>query len=366
MSSKVDAKAQKRQKFEAVYGKLRDELLEHFAAQGMPEDAKEWYRRNLDYNVPGGKLNRGLSVVDTVEILKGRTLTEDEYFKAALLGWCVELLQAFFLVSDDMMDQSITRRGQPCYFRLEGVNYNAINDSFMLEMAIYHLVKSHFRAEPYYIHLVELFLETTYQTEMGQLIDLITAPEDHVDLSKFSLKKHQLIVIYKTAYYSFYLPVALAMYMCGIAHTSAGSSGPDAYALAKSILVPLGEYFQVQDDFLDFAGTPEQIGKVGTDIIDNKCSWCVNTALAHATPEQRAVLDASYGRKDAQAEARVKALYEEMGIRKLYEEYEEGAYKRIMGLIETIPEQPTTKPGEVTLKREVFKSFLDKIYKRQK
>lgn len=43
--SKADAKAQKRQKFEAVFVTLRDELLEHFAAQGMPEDAKQWYRR---------------------------------------------------------------------------------------------------------------------------------------------------------------------------------------------------------------------------------------------------------------------------------------------------------------------------------
>ena len=48
--------------------------------------------QNLDYNTPGGKLNRGLSVVDTVEILKGRELTEEEYFKAAVLGWCVELV----------------------------------------------------------------------------------------------------------------------------------------------------------------------------------------------------------------------------------------------------------------------------------
>jgi farnesyl diphosphate synthase len=31
--------------------------------------------------------------------------------------------------------------------------------------------------------------QTTFQTELGQLIDLITAPEDHVDLSKFSLEK---------------------------------------------------------------------------------------------------------------------------------------------------------------------------------
>lgn len=31
--------------------------------------------------------------------------------------------------------------------------------------------------------------QVTFQTELGQLIDLITAPEDHVDLSKFSLEK---------------------------------------------------------------------------------------------------------------------------------------------------------------------------------
>ncbi|KAI0808413.1 farnesyl-diphosphate synthase [Fomes fomentarius] len=359
----ADTKAQKRAKFEAVYPVLREELLAYLKQEGMPQDAVAWFQRNLDYNVPGGKLNRGISVVDSVEILKGRKLSEDEYFKAALLGWCIELLQAFFLVSDDMMDQSVTRRGQPCWFRVESVNYIAINDSFMLEGAIYFLLKKHFRSEPYYVHLLELFHDTTFQTEIGQLIDLITAPEDHVDLSKFSLAKHQKIVIYKTAYYSFYLPVALAMYMCGIPH----STSNDPYALAQSILIPLGEYFQVQDDFLDFATPPEILGKVGTDIIDNKCSWCVNTALALATPAQRKVLDENYGRKDATAEARVKALYEEMGIRKKYEEYEEAAYKRIIALIQTIPaENSNAAAGEVRVKREVFKAFLDKIYKRQK
>jgi farnesyl diphosphate synthase len=35
-----------------------------------------------------------MSVVDTVEILKGSALTEDEYLKAAILGWCVELVSA--------------------------------------------------------------------------------------------------------------------------------------------------------------------------------------------------------------------------------------------------------------------------------
>lgn len=49
----------------------------------------------LEVNTPGGKLNRGLSVIDTVQILKGRELDDQEYFKAGLLGWCIELVSHF-------------------------------------------------------------------------------------------------------------------------------------------------------------------------------------------------------------------------------------------------------------------------------
>ena len=34
--------------------------------------------------------------------------------------------------------------------------------------------------------------QVSYQTEMGQLVDLITAPEDRVDLSKFNLSRYAL------------------------------------------------------------------------------------------------------------------------------------------------------------------------------
>ncbi|KAF9232234.1 isoprenoid synthase domain-containing protein [Melanogaster broomeanus] len=364
--STIDIKQQRRKKFENVFIRIRDELIEHMKAEKMPQDAVEWFHRNLDFNVPGGKLNRGMSVVDSVEILRGRQLSDDEYFKAAVLGWCIELFQAYFLVADDMMDQSITRRGQPCWYRLESVGNIAINDAFMLEGAIYHLLKKYFRSETYYVHLLELFHETTYQTEMGQLVDLITAPEDHVDLSKFSLEKHAFIVQYKTAYYSFYLSVALAMRVCGMPemYTLNGQT-IEPYKLALSILLPLGEYFQIQDDFLDYAGTPEQIGKIGTDIMDNKCSWCVNIALSVATPAQRKVLDENYGQKDAAKEATIKALYEELGLRERYAVYEESAKERIDELIEQIPE-PDAGVHEGVLRRAVFTSFLNKIYKRTK
>jgi len=34
--------------------------------------------------------------VDTVKILRERELTDEEYFKAGLLGWCIELVSVTF------------------------------------------------------------------------------------------------------------------------------------------------------------------------------------------------------------------------------------------------------------------------------
>lgn len=142
----------------------------------------------------------------------------------------------------------------------------------------------------------------------------------------------------------------------------AGVSNQASYDLALSILLPLGEYFQVQDDFLDCYGSAEVIGKIGTDILDNKCSWNINVALANATPEQRKVLDENYGQKNSESEAKVKEVFssENVDIPKRFAEYEKESYEKIMGLINQVDEE---KSG---MKREVFESFLKKVYKRSK
>jgi hypothetical protein len=63
----------------------------------------------MDAAKPTGKLNRGMSVVDTVEILKGRELEEGEYEKAAILGWCVELVGDF----STRQDSNTKQRSRP-------------------------------------------------------------------------------------------------------------------------------------------------------------------------------------------------------------------------------------------------------------
>jgi hypothetical protein len=62
-------------------------------------------------------------------------------------------------VTDDIMDSSITRRGQPCWYRVEGVGFMAVNDALLLEGAIYQMVRTHFKGEPCYLDLLEVFHE---------------------------------------------------------------------------------------------------------------------------------------------------------------------------------------------------------------
>ncbi|GAM36376.1 Erg20 homolog [Talaromyces pinophilus] len=341
-----------RPEFEAFVHPLIKDIVEATEKYNLPENAKKWFSDSLNANVVGGKMNRGMSVPDTGSIILGRPLTEEELKHLSILGWLTELLQAFFLVSDDIMDGSITRRGQPCWYRQEGVGMIAINDAFMLESAIYVILKKFFRSHPAYTDFLEIFHETTWQTELGQLCDLITAPEDNVDLNNFSMEKYTFIVKYKTAYYSFYLPVALALHYLQVA-------SPKNLKQCEDILIPLGEYFQIQDDYLDAFGSPETIGKIGTDIQDNKCSWLVNQALTMVTPEQRKLLDEAYGRKDSALEAKVKALYNDLKLEQHYLKFEEERVGHLRQQIDSVDESEG-------LKKEIFSAFLDKIYKRSK
>ena len=114
----------------------------------------------------GGKANRGKSVLDTTSELLGRPLTDEEYFRSAILGWCTELLQAALLVADDIMDSSQTRRGNTCWYLMPNVGMTAMNDAFMLVSSIFILLRKYFSSDKCYTNLLELFHEVMFKTEV--------------------------------------------------------------------------------------------------------------------------------------------------------------------------------------------------------
>ena len=92
-------------------------------------------------------MNRGLMVVNAgVSILGPDKIDNDTTCRLAVLGWTIEWLQAWLLVADDIMDSSVTRRGQPCWYKTLGdAWYIAINDAVTIESLVYKIIKRHFR-----------------------------------------------------------------------------------------------------------------------------------------------------------------------------------------------------------------------------
>ncbi|KAK2103646.1 hypothetical protein P7K49_017502, partial [Saguinus oedipus] len=147
------------------------------------------------------------------------------------------------------MDSSLTCQEQICWHQKLGVGLDAIYDAVLLEACIYHLLKLYCQEQPYYLYLIELFLQSSYQNEIGQTLDLITASQGNADLGRFMKR-------------------AAAMCVAGI-------DGEKEHPNAKKILLEIGEFFQIQDDYLDLFGDPSVTSRVGTDIQDNTCSWLV-------------------------------------------------------------------------------------------
>ena len=128
------------QDFKNIFQRLIDELTNRIQLQPMNnllfrinddpliDDTYQWLRHLMEYNVPFGKLNRGLSLTINYQILAScksipeiyKTLEYKE--NSRILGWCVEMFQAYFLILDDIMDNSITRRGRPCWYRKVSFN----------------------------------------------------------------------------------------------------------------------------------------------------------------------------------------------------------------------------------------------------
>jgi farnesyl diphosphate synthase len=170
-----------------------------------------------------------------------------------------------------------------------------------------------FGEKEYYSDLIDLFYGTSPKTEIGQLLDLITAPEDTVTHDAVNFEKYCLIVRYQTAYYSLYLPVALAMYM-------SGHATPENLKQLKDALIPLEAYSLVQDDYLHCWGNPEL----------------------------------NYGQTGAGAEQDVNKLYKPHFLLAYYKAYDEKCLNYLHGLVANVDEG-------VDVKREVLSSFIKTI-----
>jgi len=338
----------------ATFDKFAQIFLDEIKSKySFPKSAIDRIDELLHYTCLGGKYNRGGLVLNTLEHLC-ESPTETQREQAMACAWAIEALQAMFLVADDVMDGSVTRRGKPCWYKKPEVQLDAVNDSLILETFVFFLLKEFFGDDVnMYFKLNELYRETSFQTQLGQMLDLTSQPQGRKDpelLEGFTLENYLRIITYKTAFYSFYLPIAAGMIITG-------NDSPNALAVAKQLCIEIGVKFQIQDDYLDCYGDPEVIGKVGTDMKDHKLTWLCAMALQQMSKSQRATFEQHYGHETKEDEAVIRGIYTELELKEQYLKQEADSFASISSQIEANAD---------VLPPAIFSEILYKIHLRQK
>ncbi|XP_071054061.1 farnesyl pyrophosphate synthase isoform X3 [Onthophagus taurus] len=344
----VGSKEESRE-FMAVFPDIVRDLTDAGRHTDIPEVTK-WYAKVLQHNVPNGKKNRGLAVVAAYKMLEdAANLTPENVRLANILGWCVEMFQSFLVITDDLIDSNENRRGDICWYRNEDIGLKATNDSFLIENGIFVLLKKHFSQLPCYLPMLELFHEAALKSAMGQTLDFFAKRGGVPNLDAFTMSRYDAIVKYRHSYHSFYLPVALAMFL-------SSRFDPEMHRQARTILLEMGHFFQVQEDFLNCFGDPVMTGKKGTDIKEGRCTWLSVVALQRASPVQKQVFEAHYGRPEPESTSIIKNLYEELSLPITYSIYEEESFKLIKTHIHQISKG---------LPHEIFLDFMEKLFRRE-
>jgi hypothetical protein len=151
--------------YETILNDLRLTYVEQSSNNTYLQKVLAHFQGVANYNVLDGKKVRGTGVIDAVRALSANTPDENLLKQAAVLGWCIELMQGAFLVADDLMDHSLTRRGKPCWYLQVTNKHSAINDAFYLYSCTFTLLSQYF---PGNVKLIHLFNEIFQRTVIGQ------------------------------------------------------------------------------------------------------------------------------------------------------------------------------------------------------
>lgn len=277
------------------------------------DQALTWFKDLLRYNFTSSPTKMGLLVVHTYKTLIGTTA--EGLDKARMLGWALELFNAVFWMTDDIIDDSDERFYKPCWHKLPSAGPVAINDCVFLLNAHRRLLKAFFKDHDFYFDLVELFEDAKRTIIIGQNLDFHSKVKNNAtasDVARFTQELFESTARCKTAIHFCYLPVAIAM-------IATGYGNPEDLEEIKCVSLKVGHFVQIRRDYLDCYSSSD---KSRLDIQDGRCTWLIVKALQLANSQQRLILEENYGKQSKESTDEVIQVYEEVEIKKLYQELE--------------------------------------------
>ncbi len=250
------------------------------------EHPKELYDP-IDYILElGGKRMRPLLV------LLAYLIEKDDYHKVLKPALAVEVFHNFTLMHDDIMDKAPLRRGKPTVHEKWDENIAILSGDTMLVKA-YDLmlnVDQNVLAE-----VIAKFNKCAVEVCEGQQLDMNFESFDTVSEAEYID-----MIRLKTA-----VLLGFSLELGGILSSMKSENA----RLLKDFGINIGIGFQLKDDLLDVYGDAAKFGKqVGGDIVSNKKTFLLLTALEQAKGKEKEELQYWIDQKEFDIEEKVNAV----------------------------------------------------------
>lgn len=284
----------------AAYKRLIDEAVQAYCDRLLVDCEREYteYSRVATEAYcsvlrRGGKRMRGALVMNAYEMLGG---TDKQVSLRAAVA--IEMMHAYLLVTDDICDRSLTRRGGPTahvlladYHRTHHLHGDSAH--FGISQALNAALLGSHLAQ---LELIKLPLNDTVKLELLHDLNEVLAVTIHGQFNDIFNEAVQTVneaqvrnvLRWKTAYYSFLNPLQVG---AGLAQAD-----PAEFGILKDYADHMGLAFQIADDILGTFGNEADSGKsTEDDLKEGKITILVTRALERATSEQRQTILATLG-----------------------------------------------------------------------
>lgn len=263
--------------------KLVEESLEEISFPGEPSQLYDPVRYILSN---GGKRIRPALV------LLGANVFKDDVKCALDPAAAIEIFHNFTLLHDDLMDNSRIRRGKETVHMKWDPNIAILSGDAMSIIANQFVSKVPPEILP---RVLKVFNQTALEVCEGQMLDMSFETREKVSVAEYvkmiGLKTSVLIAA----------SLEIGAYCGGASDMQAN----ELFQFGKH----LGIAFQLQDDYLDTYGDTETFGKkVGNDILSNKKTYLMISALEKVQGNDRKNLDNWLIRKDFDPEEKIREV----------------------------------------------------------
>lgn len=227
-------------------------------------------------------------------VLLGANVFSDDVSEALSPAVGIEIFHNFTLLHDDLMDHSAIRRGKKTVHLKWNPNIAILSGDVMSIMAnefISKVDERHLRS------VLAVFNRTALEVCEGQMMDMDFETRDNV-----SINEYLEMIRLKTS-----VLIAGSLEIGAITAGAGEKSARELYEFGLN----LGLAFQLQDDLLDSYGDTGTFGKkVGNDILTNKKTYLMISALQLASPSDLTRLKNLMEQKETEPSLKIQAVRE--------------------------------------------------------